>query len=107
MKSRKIAYIVGDGVGPDIWKAAMPVFERAASLYAGDTQFQWIEVFAGKRAYEKFGKLLPDETLEEIKSCGVGIKGPIETPVGGGYRSINVLIRRELDLYACIRPVKY
>ncbi len=106
-KSFRIPYIVGDGVGEDIWRAAMPVFERAAALYAPDTSFEWIEVLAGRKAYERTGSWLPDETLEEIKKCGVGIKGPVETPVGGGYRSINVLIRQKLDLYACIRPVRY
>ncbi len=102
----KIPFIVGDGVGEDIWKAAMPVFEKAVSLYA-DAEFEWVEVLAGKKAYQEKGEWLPEETLELIKECGVGIKGPLETPVGGGIRSINVLIRQKLDLYACIRPVRY
>ena len=103
----RIPYIVGDGVGSDIWKAALPVFQKAAEKYCKDAEFEWFEVLAGKKAFEKKGEWLPRETLEAIKECGVGIKGPLETPVGGGIRSLNVQIRQELDLYACVRPVRY
>ncbi len=103
----RIPYIVGDGVGSDIWRAALPVFQKAAEKYCKDAEFEWFEVLAGKKAFEKKGDWLPRETLEAIKECGVGIKGPLETPVGGGIRSLNVQIRQELDLYACVRPVRY
>ena len=103
----RIPYIVGDGVGSDIWKAALPVFQKAAEKYCKDAEFEWFEVLAGKKAFERKGEWLPRETLEAIKECGVGIKGPLETPVGGGIRSLNVQIRQELDLYACVRPVRY
>ncbi len=103
----RVPYIVGDGVGSDIWRAALPVFQRAAEKYCKDADFEWFEVLAGKRAFEERGEWLPRETLEAIRECGVGIKGPLETPVGGGIRSLNVQIRQELDLYACVRPVRY
>ena len=103
-----IPFIEGDGVGPDIWQASCPVFDRAVELaYDGQRKIHWLEVLAGEKAHAKTGEWLPKETLEELKRCRVGIKGPLATPIGGGIRSLNVAIRKELDLYACIRPVKY
>jgi isocitrate dehydrogenase len=103
-----IPFIEGDGVGPDIWRTAYPVFDRAVELaYGGQRKIHWLEVLAGEKAHAKTGQWLPQQTLEELKRCRVGIKGPLATPVGGGIRSLNVAIRKELDLYACIRPVKY
>ena len=103
-----IPFIEGDGVGPDIWRASRPVFEAAAAkAYAGKRSIQWLELLAGEKAHQATGEWLPKETLAELLGCRVGIKGPLATPVGGGIRSLNVTIRQELDLYACIRPVRY
>lgn len=103
-----IPYIEGDGTGPDIWKAARKVFDKAVEFaYSGKRKIQWLEVLAGEKAFKATGKWLPDETLEAIKEHIVAIKGPLTTPVGGGIRSLNVALRQELDLYACIRPVKW
>ncbi|EMB53660.1 NADP-dependent isocitrate dehydrogenase [Streptococcus mutans] len=103
-----IPYIEGDGVGQDIWKNAQIVFDKAiAKVYGGHKQVIWREVLAGKKAYNKTGNWLPNETLEIIKTHLLAIKGPLETPVGGGIRSLNVALRQELDLFACVRPVRY
>ncbi len=103
-----IPFIEGDGVGPDIWKASVEVFNTAvAKAYRGKRSIHWIEVLAGEKGYAQTGQWLPDETLESFKKYRIGIKGPLGTPVGGGIRSLNVAIRQKLDLYACIRPVKY
>ncbi|BAQ24713.1 NADP-dependent isocitrate dehydrogenase [Streptococcus troglodytae] len=103
-----IPYIEGDGVGQDIWKNAQIVFDKAiAKAYGGHKQVVWREVLAGKKAYDETGNWLPDETLEVIKTHLLAIKGPLETPVGGGVRSLNVALRQELDLFACVRPVRY
>ncbi|EMC19883.1 NADP-dependent isocitrate dehydrogenase [Streptococcus mutans] len=103
-----IPYIEGDGVGQDIWKNAQIVFDRAiAKVYGGHKQVIWREVLAGKKAYNETGNWLPNETLEIIKTHLLAIKGPLETPVGGGIRSLNVALRQELDLFACVRPVRY
>jgi len=103
-----IPFIVGDGVGPDIWAAARPVFEAAVEkAYSGQRRVDWLELLAGEKAFRETGEYLPQATLEGLKKHGVGIKGPLATPVGGGIRSLNVAIRQALDLYACIRPVKY
>ncbi|MGT2754196.1 NADP-dependent isocitrate dehydrogenase [Streptococcus ovis] len=103
-----IAYIEGDGVGQDIWKNARLVFDTAVEkAYDGEKRVEWTELLAGKKAFEKTGTWLPDETLTTIKENLVAIKGPLETPVGGGIRSLNVALRQELDLYACVRPVRY
>ena len=105
-----IPYISGDGIGPDIWAAARPVFDAAVDkAYRGKKQVFWREVPAGEKAQEVYGmqKPLPDETLEEISRYGVAIKGPLTTPIGGGLRSLNVALRQALDLYACVRPVRY
>ena len=103
-----IPYIEGDGVGPDIWKASVRVFDAAVNQsYGGRRRVHWLEVYAGEKAFKQKGEWTPEETIETIREHGVGIKGPLTTPVGGGIRSINVLLRQRLDLYACIRPVKY
>ena len=103
-----IPYIEGDGVGQDIWKNAQIVFDKAiAKVYGGHKQVIWREVLAGKKAYNETGNWLPNETLEIIKTHLLAIKGPLETPVGGGIRSLTVALRQELDLFACVRPVRY
>ncbi|HEY60910.1 MAG TPA: NADP-dependent isocitrate dehydrogenase [Anaerolineae bacterium] len=103
-----IPYIIGDGIGPDIWKAAQIVLNTAIEkAYHGKSQVQWLEVLAGEKAFQKVGKYLPDETLETLRKYKVGIKGPLTTPVGGGFQSLNVILRKELDLYACQRPVHW
>ena len=103
-----IPYIEGDGVGQDIWKNAQIVFDKAiAKVYGGYKQVIWREVLAGKKAYNETGNWLPNETLKIIKTHLLAIKGPLETPVGGGIRSLNVALRQELDLFACVRPVRY
>jgi isocitrate dehydrogenase len=103
-----IPYIEGDGVGPDIWRASVRIFDAAVNKsYGGKRKVQWVEVYAGEKAFQRNGEWAPEETIETIRGHGVGIKGPLTTPVGGGIRSINVLLRQRLDLYACIRPVKY
>ena len=103
-----IPFIEGDGIGPDIWRATQRVLDVAVSnAYEGKKKIEWVEILAGEKAYNQTGNWLPGETLEEIKTCRVAIKGPLTTPVGKGIRSINVSLRQELDLYACIRPVKY
>jgi isocitrate dehydrogenase len=105
-----IPFIEGDGTGPDIWAASVRVFDAAvARAYAGRRRIAWREIYAGEKANEVYGPntWLPDETLEEIRTWGVAIKGPLTTPVGGGIRSINVGLRQVLDLYACVRPVRW
>ncbi len=103
-----IPFIEGDGIGPDIWRAAQHVFDAAVErAYAGGRRIVWEEVLAGERANEKAGSWLPDETLETIEDRLVAIKGPLTTPVGGGFRSLNVALRQKLDLFACVRPVRY
>jgi len=103
-----IPYIEGDGVGPDIWRASVRVFDEAVKkCYGGKKKVEWMEVLAGEKAYQKKGDYAPEETIETIREYRVGIKGPLTTPVGGGFRSINVMLRMKLDLYSCIRPVKY
>lgn len=103
-----IPYIEGDGVGPDLWRASVGVFDAAVEKsYQGRRNVRWLEVYAGEKAHRTKGDWAPQETIEAIQDYRVGIKGPLTTPVGGGVRSINVLLRQRLDLYACIRPVKY
>ena len=103
-----IPYIEGDGVGPDIWKASVRVFDAAIKkCYGAKRKVTWLEVYAGEKAFQLKKEGAPEETIEAIREYKVGIKGPLATPVGGGIRSINVLLRQKLDLYACIRPVKY
>ncbi len=103
-----IPYIEGDGVGPDIWKASVRVFDAAVKkCYGAKRRAHWLEVYAGEKAFQLKKEWAPEETIETIREHRIGIKGPLTTPVGGGIRSINVLLRQRLDLYACIRPVKY
>jgi isocitrate dehydrogenase len=103
-----IPYIEGDGVGPDIWKASVRVFDAAVEkCFGGKRRIEWLEIYAGEKAFRLKGDWAPEETIETIREYKIGIKGPLTTPVGGGIRSINVLLRQRLDLYACIRPVKY
>lgn len=103
-----IPYISGDGAGEDIWKASKDVLEEAViKAYTGEKKIVWIETLAGQKAFEKTGSLLPDETLEIIRHNKIAIKGPLTTPVGGGFRSLNVYLRQVFNLYVCIRPVKY
>jgi len=103
-----IVFIEGDGTGPDIWKASKMVFDAAVEkAFNGEKAIQWVEGFAGEKAFKETGSYLPEETLNLIKQLRVGIKGPLTTPVGKGIRSINVTLRQELDLYACVRPVRY
>lgn len=103
-----IPFIEGDGTGPDIWSAAVRIFDHAVvKAYKGRKKIFWLEILAGNKAYAQTGKWLPEETLEKIKTYRVAIKGPLTTPVGEGFRSINIRLRQELDLYACVRPVKY
>ncbi len=103
-----ICFIEGDGIGPDIWKASQAVMDAAVEkAYAGKKKIAWREVLAGEKAFNKTGKWLPEETLKDLEEYLVGIKGPLTTPVGGGIRSLNVTLRQVLDLYACVRPVKY
>lgn len=103
-----IPFIEGDGVGRDIWKNARAVFDAAVEkAYQGEKKVAWQELLAGKKAHEVTGEWLPKETLDTIKEDLIAIKGPLETPVGGGIRSLNVTLRQELDLYACVRPVRY
>ncbi len=103
-----IPFIEGDGTGPDIWRASVRVFDAAVSkAYGGKRKIAWMEVFAGEKAYFKFNNWLPDDTVEAFKHYLVGIKGPLTTPIGGGIRSLNVALRQMLDLYVCLRPVRY
>ncbi len=105
-----IPFIVGDGIGPDIWAAAKPVFNTGVEkAYRGTRRIVWVEVLAGGKAQKAYGAddPLPDETVETISRYGIAIKGPLTTPVGGGIRSLNVALRRALDLYACVRPVRH
>lgn len=103
-----IPFIEGDGTGRDIWKAAQRVFDAAVEkAYGGKRAIRWFEVYAGEKSYRKFSSWLPDDTVAAAKDFRVSIKGPLTTPVGGGIRSLNVALRQLLDLYACVRPVKY
>src|SRR5436853_4972818 len=103
-----IPFIEGDGTGPDIWRAARRVLDAAVDKAArGKRRVEWLEVLAGEKAFKQTGNWLPDATLDSIRAHRVAIKGPLTTPVGGGIRSLNVTLRQVLDLYACIRPVRY
>jgi isocitrate dehydrogenase len=103
-----IPFIEGDGTGPDIWRASVHVFDGAVhKAYGGRRRIEWFEVFAGEKARDKLDSWLPDDTLRAIDHHLVGIKGPLTTPVGGGFRSLNVALRQKLDLYACVRPVRW
>jgi isocitrate dehydrogenase len=103
-----IPFIEGDGTGRDIWKASQYVFDNAVKkVYGGKRKIVWMEVYAGEKAYTQFNTWLPDDTVEAFRDYLIGIKGPLTTPVGGGIRSLNVALRQLLDLYVCLRPVRY
>lgn len=103
-----IPFIEGDGTGPDIWAAASRVFESAVDkAYNGEKSIEWKEVLAGEKAYNQTGEWLPEETLDVIRDYKIAIKGPLTTPIGGGIRSLNVALRQKLDLFTCLRPVRY
>jgi len=103
-----IPFIIGDGIGPDIWKAASRVIDAAVEkAYNGEKKIEWKEVLAGQKAYDETGEWLPKETLDTIEEYLIAIKGPLTTPIGGGIRSLNVALRQELDLFTCLRPVRW
>ncbi|WP_392449783.1 NADP-dependent isocitrate dehydrogenase [Staphylococcus massiliensis] len=103
-----IPYIIGDGIGPDIWNAASRVIDAAVEkAYNGEKRIEWKEILAGQKAYDETGEWLPQETLDAIKEYLIAIKGPLTTPIGGGIRSLNVALRQELDLFTCLRPVRW
>ena len=103
-----VPFIEGDGTGADIWRASVRVFDAAvAKAYGGKRKISWMEVYAGEKAFTKFNNWLPDETVEAFREFLVGIKGPLTTPIGGGIRSLNVALRQMLDLYVCLRPVRW
>jgi isocitrate dehydrogenase len=103
-----VPFIEGDGTGADIWRASQMVFDAAVKkAYGGKRSIAWLEVLAGEKAFRKVNNWLPDETLDAFKKYLVGIKGPLTTPVGGGIRSLNVALRQILDLYVCLRPVRW
>ena len=103
-----VPFIIGDGTGPDIWHATQPVLDAAVEkAYKGARKIDWLEVLAGEKAFNETGSWLPEDTLTNFRQYLVGIKGPLTTPIGGGMRSLNVALRKELDLYVCLRPVRY
>lgn len=103
-----IPFIAGDGIGPEIWEASRKVIDAAvAKAYSGEKQIQWTEILAGEKAFKEKGEWLPEATLTAIKTAKVALKGPLTTPIGGGIRSLNVALRQDLDLFACVRPVRY
>lgn len=103
-----VPFVEGDGTGPDIWRASVRVFDAAvAKAYGGTRRIEWFEVLAGEKAFNATGSWLPEDTLKAFRHYKVGIKGPLTTPVGGGIRSLNVALRQQLDLYVCLRPVRY
>jgi isocitrate dehydrogenase len=103
-----IPFVEGDGTGPDIWRASVRVFDAAVErVYSGERKVAWMEVFAGEKSFKEFKDWLPQETIDAMQEYRVSIKGPLTTPVGGGIRSLNVTLRQVLDLYSCIRPVRY
>lgn len=105
---RKVFFIEGDGIGREVWNAGRPVLDRAVQLaYSDGRRIQWIELLAGKKAFAETGSYLPQITIDSLKSADLAMKGPLETPVGKGFRSLNVTLRQTLDLFACIRPIKY
>jgi len=103
-----LPFIEGDGTGRDIWSASVRVFDAAVEkAYGGERVVHWMEVFAGEKAYDMFNEWLPEETIKAFREYLVGIKGPLTTPIGGGIRSLNVALRKFLDLYVCLRPIQY
>ena len=105
---RRVYFIEGDGIGKEVWAAGRPVLDRAVEVAYGDGRgFEWVELLAGKKAFAETGSYLPESTLEALKRADLAMKGPLETPVGKGFRSLNVTLRQTLDLFACIRPIQY
>jgi isocitrate dehydrogenase len=103
-----VPFIEGDGTGPDIWRASVAVLDAAVEkAYGGKKKIVWFEVFAGQKSYDKYGTWLPEDTVNAFRAYLIGIKGPLTTPIGGGIRSLNVALRQKLDLYTCLRPVRY
>src|SRR6187455_3212157 len=103
-----VPYIEGDGIGRDIWRASQRVFDAAVEkVFQAKRSVAWYEIFAGEKAFNAFGEWLPEDSVKAIAEFAVAIKGPLTTPVGGGIRSLNVTLRQVLDLYACVRPVRY
>src|SRR2546425_3962753 len=103
-----IPFIEGDGTGPDIWRASVRVLDAAVhKAYGGKRKIAWMEVYAGEKSFKQFNTWLPDETVAAFREFLVGIKGPLTTPIGGGIRSLNVALRQMLDLYVCLRPVRW
>src|SRR5882757_7933225 len=103
-----IPFIEGDGIGPDIWKASVRVFDAAIQkAYHGEKKIEWLKVLAGEKAFNQTREWMPEATMAAFRKYVLSIKGPLTTPVGGGIRSLNVALRQELDLYVCLRPVKY
>lgn len=103
-----VAFIEGDGTGPDIWRASRHIFDSAVKrCYGGKREIAWMEAFAGEKANQTCGTYLPDETVDAIREYSIAIKGPLTTPIGGGFRSLNVTLRQVLDLFACVRPVRW
>src|SRR5512144_1008846 len=103
-----LPFIEGDGTGRDIWRGSVKVFDAAVQkAYGGKRKIHWMEVYAGEKAFTKFNNWLPDETVQAFKEYIIGIKGPLTTPIGGGIRSLNVALRQMLDLYVCLRPVRW
>lgn len=107
MQTVTIPFIKGDGVGPEVTSAMQQVLDAAVAKAYSDKRIDWLEVPAGGSAFEKYGSYMPDETVEAFKKYGIGIKGPLMTPVGGGIRSLNVYLRQTLDLFVCLRPVRW
>lgn len=103
---KKVFWIEGDGIGADVWKAAKPAIDAAVSKAYTDRSLEWAELLAGEKALKECGSLLPEETLKALRHADLAIKGPLGTPIGKGFRSLNVTLRQTLDLYACIRPIK-
>ncbi len=105
---RRVYFIEGDGIGREVWSAGRPVLDRAVEVaYGNGRGFEWTELLAGKKAFAETGTYLPQETLDTLKAADLAMKGPLETPVGKGFRSLNVTLRQTLDLFACIRPIQY
>src|SRR5689334_18143770 len=103
-----VPFIEGDGTGADIWRASVRVMDAAVEkAYGGKRKISWMEVFAGEKSFKKLNSWLPDETVDAFREFLVGIKGPLTTPIGGGIRSLNVALRQMLDLYVCLRPVRW
>ena len=108
MATKKVYYIEGDGIGPEVWKAGRPVLNAAIQkAYGDDNKLDWVELLAGEKAFEETGEHLPAATMDALAGAELAMKGPLQTPVGKGFRSLNVTMRQVFDLYACIRPIKY